>query len=141
MKDLNANLDKLHTTDLGVARIRRNLNLQNEDVVMWCKESLQKADVIIGLGKNWYVYYGGVVITIHANSYTIITAHKINPKVRVMQQSDYACLPEFLYQAIFIPDGVEPPPRDIINEPDISVYIKNFETQLGDLGVKRCQVP
>ena len=56
-------------------------------------------------------------------------------KVRTMHESDYSCLPEFLYQAIFIPVGVEPPPRSIINEPEIFVYIKEFGTQAGDLGV------
>ena len=52
-----------------------------------------------------------------------------------MQTSDYDCLPEFLYQAIFIPDGVEPPPRNVINDPEIIVYIKDFGTQPEDLGV------
>jgi hypothetical protein len=33
-----------------------------------------------------------------------------HPKVRVMRESDYICLPEFCYQAIFIPEGIEPPP-------------------------------
>ena len=52
-----------------------------------------------------------------------------------MQTSDYSCLPEFLYQAIFIPKGVEPLPRSIINDPQIFAYIKDFNTQIGDLGV------
>ena len=56
-------------------------------------------------------------------------------KIRVMQESDYECLPEFLYQAIYITEGEELPPRDIINEPEIFVYIKDFGTQPGDLGV------
>jgi len=81
------------------------------------------------------VYGGGVVITINVHSYTVITAHKINAKVRVMIESDYECLPEFLYQAIFIPEGEELPPRSVINDPEIFVYIKNFGTQAGDLGV------
>ena len=56
-------------------------------------------------------------------------------KVRVMQKPDYICLSEFLYQAIFIPEGVAPPPREIINEPAIFIYIKDFGTQPGDLGL------
>lgn len=70
---------------------------------------------------------------LHSN--TIITAHPINAKVRLMQASDYVCLPEFLYQAIFLPEGVESPPRSIINDPRIFAYIKDFSTQSGDLGV------
>jgi ribosomal protein S18 acetylase RimI-like enzyme len=86
-------------------------------------------------GKNWYAYSGGVSITINAGSFTIITAHPINPTVRVMRGSDYVCLPEFCYQAIFIPKGVEPPPRSIIYEPELFVYIKDFGTRAGDFGV------
>lgn len=135
VQNLTANLNKLHTTDLGALRIKRNLNLQLDDIVLWCKESVKHADIIIGQGKNWYVYRAGVVITINAQSNTIITAHPINAKVRPMRTSDYVCLPEFLYQAIFIPKGEEPPPRSIINDPRIFVYIKDFGTQTADLGV------
>ncbi len=35
--ELLENLDKLHTTELGVQRIKRNLSLDTEDVVSWCK--------------------------------------------------------------------------------------------------------
>jgi len=135
VENLTANLDKLHTTDLGALRIKRNLNVHIDDVVLWCKEFVIKADIIIGQGKNWYVYGKGIVITINSKSYTIITAHPINAKIRVMKTSDYACLPEFLYQSIFIPEGVKPPSRSIINDPQIFIYIKSFGTRPGDLGV------
>ena len=55
--------------------------------------------------------------------------------VRVMLQSDHKYLDEFLYQAIFIPEGAEPPHRSVINDPEIFIYIKDFGTQPGDLGV------
>jgi ribosomal protein S18 acetylase RimI-like enzyme len=135
MNDLIENIAKLHTTELGAVRIKRNINLQSEDVVSWCKEAVKRADISVGLGKNWYVYWNGVAITINAHSFTIITAHKINAKVRAMQKSDFVCLNEFLYQAIFIPEGEERPPRSIINDSEIIVYIKDFGTQPGDLGV------
>jgi ribosomal protein S18 acetylase RimI-like enzyme len=138
---LEQNTDKIHTTPMGAERVRRNLNLQTDDVVAWCKEAVIHADIIIGQGKNWYVYGSGTVITINAYSFTIITAHKITAKVRLMRESDYACLPEFLYQAIYIPKGEEQPPRSIINDPNISVYINGFGTQQGDLGVvAECKV-
>jgi ribosomal protein S18 acetylase RimI-like enzyme len=40
----------------------------------------------------------------------------------------------FLYHSIFIPDGVEPPAREIIRRPEIFVYIDGFGRD-GDLGV------
>jgi len=135
MKTLEETLEKLHTTPRGEARIKRSLNLQAEDVVAWCKDTVSEADIIIGQGKNWYVYRRGVVITVNAHSGTVITAHKLNAKVRILCELDYACLPEFLYQAVYIPAGEELPPRSIINDPEIFIYIKEFGMQLGDLGV------
>lgn len=75
--ELLANLDKLHTTELGVVRIKRNLSLETDDVVEWCREKtgLPQAEITRN-GKNWYVRIEGCVITVNAYSYTIITAHK-----------------------------------------------------------------
>ena len=135
------NIDKIHTTPMGTERVIRNLNLKTDDVATWCKDAVTHADIIIGHGKNWYVFRNGSVITINADSFTVITAHKLNAKVRLMREWDYVCLPEFLYQAIYIPEGEEWPPRSIINDPNIIVYIKDFGTQLGDLGVvAKCEV-
>lgn len=70
-------LDKLHTTELGVVRIKRNLSLDAEDVVKWCKDKISSPQAIITRkGKNWYVAAEGMVITVNAHSYTIITAHR-----------------------------------------------------------------
>ena len=72
------NLDKLHTTDMGVIRIRKNLSLDTEDVVHWCKKNTEDPNAsIVRKGKNWYVQINGCEITINASSYTIITAHKL----------------------------------------------------------------
>ena len=38
--ELLGNLDKLHTTELGAERIKRNLSLDTADVVDWCKTIL-----------------------------------------------------------------------------------------------------
>ena len=128
-------IKKIHTTALGAERVKRNIGLTTGDVVTWCKEQIKTADIAICQGKNWYVYKDGVVITVNAKSFTIITAHKINAKIRAMTEADYPVLREFLYQAIFIPKWVEPPPREIINEPEIFIYIKDFGGQAGDVGV------
>ena len=34
------NIDKIHTTEMGVDRIRRNLKLENVDVVEYCKDKI-----------------------------------------------------------------------------------------------------
>lgn len=75
--ELLKNLDKLHTTKLGVERIKRNLSLDTDDVVDWCKTKINSANAVITrTGKNWYVSVENNVLTVNAYSYTIITAHK-----------------------------------------------------------------
>ena len=75
--ELIENIDKVHTTEMGVDRIRRNLGLGDIDVVVWCKSRiLDKNADITRQGKNWYVRIDDCLITVNASSYTIITAHK-----------------------------------------------------------------
>jgi len=74
--ELLANLDKIHTTELGVKRIKKNLAFDIPDVVDWCKQKVSIANDIFRKGKNWYVRFDNCVITINAHSFTIITAHK-----------------------------------------------------------------
>jgi len=58
---------------------------RTDDVVAWCRNAVKQASAIISRGKNWYVYSDGAVITINAHSFTVITAHKINARIRVMR--------------------------------------------------------
>ncbi|NBI73439.1 DUF3781 domain-containing protein [Clostridiaceae bacterium] len=75
--ELLINLDKLHTTELGVERIKRNLSLDTDDVVDWCKTKINSNNAVITRnGKNWYVKVDNYILTVNAYSYTIITAHK-----------------------------------------------------------------
>lgn len=53
-------------------------------------------------------------------------------RIRKMQPIEYPLLDDFLYNAIFIPQGVIPPPRDIIGNNELQVYIKDFGKQKGD---------
>lgn len=50
----------------------------------------------------------------------------MNYKIREINSAEYPLLEDFLYEAIFIPQGVEPPPRSIINNDELQVYIKDF---------------
>ena len=74
---LYKNSEKNHTTEMGIERIKRNLDLNSQDVVDWCnKKIFDKRSSIIRKGKNWYVSIDDIIITVNAYSYTIITAHK-----------------------------------------------------------------
>lgn len=75
---LLTNIDKVHTTKLGIERIKKNLNLDTNDVVEYCKNKvLDKKCNIYKQGKNWYCEIDNIKITINAYSYTIITVHII----------------------------------------------------------------
>lgn len=46
--------------------------------------------------------------------------------IREIKKEEYPFLEEMLYQAIFVPQGEEPPPRDIIKRPELARYIEDF---------------
>ena len=46
--------------------------------------------------------------------------------IRPMRISEFPLLWDFLYDAIFLPPGVEPPPRSILRRPELRVYIDGF---------------
>ena len=75
--DLLINLENLHTTELGIMRIRRNLGLSDTDIVEWCRNKISNSSNIERRGKNWYIHTNDAIITVNAHSYTIITAHKV----------------------------------------------------------------
>jgi len=51
---------------------------------------------------------------------------------RPLQSSETELLKTFIYEAIFIPEGVEPPPFDIIYQPEIALYYEQFGTGSAD---------
>ncbi len=72
---LMENINKIHTTELGIERIKKNLKIDG-DVVDYCRNKiLNKKSKIYRQGKNWYCEIHNIKITINSFSYTIITAH------------------------------------------------------------------
>ena len=70
------NINKVHTTEMGINRIIKNLKLNTNDVVEYCKNKvLDKNCNIYKQGKNGYCEIENIIITINSYSYTIITAH------------------------------------------------------------------
>ena len=47
-------------------------------------------------------------------------------EIREIRPEEYPLLDDFLYEAIYIPENVEAPPRDIIEQPDLQVYVADF---------------
>lgn len=56
----------------------------------------------------------------------------MNYIVREMKETEYPLLSNFLYEAIFVPEGVIPPPKSIIQRPELQIYIEDFGKNYGD---------
>ena len=73
------NINLLHSTEMGLARIKNNLKLKDVNIISFCKNIVLDKDCnIYKKGKNWYCEMDNIRITINSYSYTIITAHLIN---------------------------------------------------------------
>ena len=55
--------------------------------------------------------------------------------IREIQEQEYPLLDNFLYEAIFIPEGIEPPPKTIIASPELQVYVERFGELKDDRGL------
>ena len=75
--ELLNNLDRLHSTEAGIKRLKKNLDIEDGDVFQWCADKIRSKDAMITkTGKNWYINSEHCTITVNASTYTIITAHK-----------------------------------------------------------------
>lgn len=55
--------------------------------------------------------------------------------IREMKTEEYPLLDDFLYEAIYIPEGGELPPRAVIEEPELQVYVEGFGSGEDDKAV------
>ena len=55
--------------------------------------------------------------------------------IREIQKQEYPLLDKFLYEAIFVPEGIEPPPKTIITSPELQVYVAHFGESKDDWGL------
>ncbi|MDX2138231.1 MAG: N-acetyltransferase [Chloroflexota bacterium] len=56
-------------------------------------------------------------------------------EIRKVTLEDVPFLREALYHAIFVPPEAEPPPRSLIDLPELAAYVEDFGTRAGDVGV------
>ena len=59
----------------------------------------------------------------------------MNLRMMEIDASNAALLSNFLYEAIFVPSGMQPPSRDILADPQLQVYVQDFGKQTGDFGL------
>ncbi len=53
--------------------------------------------------------------------------------IREMREQEYDRLNDFLYEAIFIPEGAKAPDRSIIYKPELQVYVSGFGDKKDDI--------
>ena len=56
--------------------------------------------------------------------------------IREIRPEEIPALDDFLYEAIFLPEGFPPPPRSVIENEDLQVYVRDFGKKPDD----RCLV-
>ncbi len=74
------------------------------------------------------------IITRYRNEHI---THMMNDKhrqyvIRTLRNSETDLLKDFLYEAIYIPEGAEPPSKEIIEKPELRVYTDDFGARNGD---------
>lgn len=55
--------------------------------------------------------------------------------IRELEESEYPLLDHFLYEAIFVPEGMDAPPRSIIKSQELQVYLSGFGSQKHDFAL------
>lgn len=55
--------------------------------------------------------------------------------IREISEEEYGLLEDFLYEAIFVPEGAPAPPRTIIKQPGLQVYLADFGRKKDDIGL------
>ena len=67
-KELLDNIDKIHTTELGIGRIKKNLNLETNDVVKICVELIKyEKRKEKKKGKNYYIIINNKELTVNSS--------------------------------------------------------------------------
>lgn len=59
----------------------------------------------------------------------------MNYNIRTILESEESLLQDFLYEAVFVPEGVPAPPKSIINQPELQVYLSDFGKKKDDIGL------
>ena len=54
-------------------------------------------------------------------------------QVREINPEEYPVMEDFLYEAIFVPEGEIPPERSIIKLPELQVYVEGFGSEKDDI--------
>ena len=81
--------------------------------------------------KKWWLYpFALLYLKLQQKRY--IVNGSTNYIIRHLQGSENHLLREFLYEAIYIPEGVKPPSKDVVDLPELKLYIEDFGKKKDD---------
>ena len=52
--------------------------------------------------------------------------------IRELKENEKGLLKDFLYEAIFVPEGMDPPAREIVEKPELKLYYEGFGSGKAD---------
>lgn len=59
----------------------------------------------------------------------------MNYRIREIFENEYSLLENFLYEAIFVPVGDSAPPKSIVKQPELQVYLADFGKEKDDIAL------
>ncbi|MCB6202243.1 GNAT family N-acetyltransferase [Extibacter muris] len=59
----------------------------------------------------------------------------MNYIIRDILQEEYSLLEKFLYEAIYVPEGMDAPPESIVKQPELQVYVADFGKKKDDISL------
>lgn len=59
----------------------------------------------------------------------------MNYIIREILEQEYSLLENFLYEAIFVPEGISAPPKSIVKQPELQVYLSDFGKKKDDIAL------
>ncbi len=82
-----------------------------------------------------FEFVGGIIYVWNAIQLVRIKnwRNTMNYNIRKINDNEYKFLDNFLYEAIYVPEGVKHPPKTIINNQELQVYVSGFGEKKDDI--------
>ena len=103
----------------------------------WIKIAIYTNRVKIGIAKLKISKLLSIHIVIQLSQHILLSkiglwSEIMDYIIREMRSEEYCLLSDFLYEAIYIPEGIEPPPKSVIECPELQEYIVEFGNRKHD---------
>ena len=103
----------------------------------WMKIAIYTNKVKIGIAKLKMSKSLSIHIVIQLSQHILLSkiglwSEIMDYIIREMRSEEYCLLSDFLYEAIYIPEGIEPPPKSVIECPELQEYIVEFGNRKHD---------